>query len=250
MEPDRQRRDMRGLTDRAKANRQRRERKETHEDKRIRLAKGEKGTRRVSERPEHRPGGGEWELPPGRTDITARELIGGQDGRGRQRVFKEEAMDIAHEEKYAGHPILRLFTRPEEMENGTYMHLSKEDVAHMNTWPRMEQKRGELRIGGDAKAVGHHIWRMARTGLGRDPRNKKEGGVGTTEKAGSQTRTNGQNAGNRTRGPQRQTGRLGSGGRSGTLRHLRYIEKDTSTTRHGKSQDSNHVRLPCGPKSN
>eukprot|EP00965_Chrysotila_dentata_P149993 4953928-Pleurochrysis_carterae.AAC.1 len=42
-------------------------------------------------------------------------------------------MDIAHEEKYAGHPILRLFTRPEEMENGTYMHLSKEDVAHMNT---------------------------------------------------------------------------------------------------------------------
>eukprot|EP00965_Chrysotila_dentata_P031292 1041842-Pleurochrysis_carterae.AAC.1 len=42
-------------------------------------------------------------------------------------------MDLAHEERYAGHPILRLFTRPEEMENGTYMQLSKEDIAHMNS---------------------------------------------------------------------------------------------------------------------
>eukprot|EP00965_Chrysotila_dentata_P194625 6176482-Pleurochrysis_carterae.AAC.1 len=41
-------------------------------------------------------------------------------------------MDIAHEEEYAGHPILRLFTRPEEMENGTYMRVAKEDVTHMN----------------------------------------------------------------------------------------------------------------------
>eukprot|EP00965_Chrysotila_dentata_P172941 5707539-Pleurochrysis_carterae.AAC.1 len=40
-------------------------------------------------------------------------------------------MNLAHEEKYAGHPILRLFTRPEEMENGTYMRISKEDVTHM-----------------------------------------------------------------------------------------------------------------------
>eukprot|EP00965_Chrysotila_dentata_P095614 3160348-Pleurochrysis_carterae.AAC.1 len=40
-------------------------------------------------------------------------------------------MDLAHEEKYAGHPILRLFTRPEEMENGKYMRISKEDVTHM-----------------------------------------------------------------------------------------------------------------------
>eukprot|EP00965_Chrysotila_dentata_P181175 5981039-Pleurochrysis_carterae.AAC.1 len=99
MEPDRQRRDVRGLTDRAKANQQRRERKgETYESKRIRLAKGEDGTRRVSERPEHRPGGREWELPPSRTDISARKLIGGQDGRGRHKVFKDEEMDIAHEE--------------------------------------------------------------------------------------------------------------------------------------------------------
>eukprot|EP00965_Chrysotila_dentata_P026231 869965-Pleurochrysis_carterae.AAC.1 len=90
---------MRGLTDRAKANQHRRERKgETYEDKRIRLAKGEDGTGRVSERPEHRPGGGEWKLPPSRTDISARKLIGGQDGRGRRRVFKDEAMDLAHEE--------------------------------------------------------------------------------------------------------------------------------------------------------
>eukprot|EP00965_Chrysotila_dentata_P161225 5324393-Pleurochrysis_carterae.AAC.1 len=63
----------------------------------------------------------------------ARKLIGGLDGRGRQKVLKEEAMNIAHEEKYAKHPILRLFTRPEEMEKGMYMHLSKEDTAHMNT---------------------------------------------------------------------------------------------------------------------
>eukprot|EP00965_Chrysotila_dentata_P158828 5246681-Pleurochrysis_carterae.AAC.1 len=40
MQSDHQRRDTRGLTDRAKANQQRRERKdETYEDKRIRLAK-------------------------------------------------------------------------------------------------------------------------------------------------------------------------------------------------------------------
>eukprot|EP00965_Chrysotila_dentata_P021681 718174-Pleurochrysis_carterae.AAC.1 len=42
-------------------------------------------------------------------------------------------MNPAHEEKYAGHPILRLFTRPAEMENGTYIRMSKEDVKHINT---------------------------------------------------------------------------------------------------------------------
>eukprot|EP00965_Chrysotila_dentata_P176505 5828216-Pleurochrysis_carterae.AAC.1 len=42
-------------------------------------------------------------------------------------------MDPAHEEKYATHPILRLFTRPTELENGTYMRMTKEDVEHMNT---------------------------------------------------------------------------------------------------------------------
>eukprot|EP00965_Chrysotila_dentata_P025443 845662-Pleurochrysis_carterae.AAC.3 len=48
----RQRRNMRGLTDRAKANQHRQERKaETHQNKRIRLAKGENGIRRVSEQP-------------------------------------------------------------------------------------------------------------------------------------------------------------------------------------------------------
>eukprot|EP00965_Chrysotila_dentata_P124747 4124100-Pleurochrysis_carterae.AAC.1 len=189
-ESDRHRRDMRGLTDRAKANQQRRERKfETYEDKRIRLAKGENGTRRVSERPEHRPEGGEWELPPCRTDTQARKLIGGQDGRGRHKAFKDEAMDLAHEEKYAGHPILRLFTRPEEVENGTYMHLSKEDVVHMN-WvsvgKQQRSKKGEdQRYGGDAKAVRNHIWSMARTGIGRDTQNQKKRGVGTTEKVGN-----------------------------------------------------------------
>eukprot|EP00965_Chrysotila_dentata_P048696 1615851-Pleurochrysis_carterae.AAC.1 len=42
-------------------------------------------------------------------------------------------MNPAHEEKCAGHPILRLFTRPTEMENGTYRRMTKEDVTHMNT---------------------------------------------------------------------------------------------------------------------
>eukprot|EP00965_Chrysotila_dentata_P139394 4609130-Pleurochrysis_carterae.AAC.1 len=118
----RQRRSIRGLNDRAKAHQHRQERKEaTRKNKRIRLVKGENGTRRVSEQPEQRPGGGQWELPPYNADIAARRLLGGQDGRGTRRELKEEAMDLAHEERYAGHPILRLFTRPEEMENGIYM---------------------------------------------------------------------------------------------------------------------------------
>eukprot|EP00965_Chrysotila_dentata_P008072 263050-Pleurochrysis_carterae.AAC.1 len=55
-------------------------------------------------------------------------------------------MDIAHEEKYAGHPILRLFTRPEEMENGKYMHLSKEDVEHMNSASGKKLTRDTLNV--------------------------------------------------------------------------------------------------------
>eukprot|EP00965_Chrysotila_dentata_P185021 6108057-Pleurochrysis_carterae.AAC.1 len=59
VEPARQRRNMRGLTDRAKTNQHRQERKEeTHKNRRLRLAEGENGTRRVSERPEQRLGGG------------------------------------------------------------------------------------------------------------------------------------------------------------------------------------------------
>eukprot|EP00965_Chrysotila_dentata_P215073 6188546-Pleurochrysis_carterae.AAC.2 len=50
---------MRGLTDRAKANQHKQERKEeTRRNKRMRLAKGENGTRRVSDQPEQGPGGG------------------------------------------------------------------------------------------------------------------------------------------------------------------------------------------------
>eukprot|EP00965_Chrysotila_dentata_P188108 6172543-Pleurochrysis_carterae.AAC.1 len=92
---------MRGLTDRAKANQHRQERtEETRRNKRIRLANEENGTRtRVLEQPEQRPEGGEWELPPHDADIAARRLLGGQDGRGIHRVFKEEAMDLAHEER-------------------------------------------------------------------------------------------------------------------------------------------------------
>eukprot|EP00965_Chrysotila_dentata_P121188 4007748-Pleurochrysis_carterae.AAC.1 len=42
-------------------------------------------------------------------------------------------MNPAHEEKYAAHPILRLFTRPAELENGTYIRMTKEDMEDMNT---------------------------------------------------------------------------------------------------------------------
>eukprot|EP00965_Chrysotila_dentata_P088727 2929050-Pleurochrysis_carterae.AAC.1 len=132
--PGHQKRNMRGLTDRAKANQHRQERREdTYRNKRIRLVEGGNGIRKVSDRPEQRLGGGEWELPPLNEDIEARRLMGGRNGRGVQRVLKDEAMNPAHEEKYAGHPILRLFTLPAEMENGIYMSMTKEDVAHMNT---------------------------------------------------------------------------------------------------------------------
>eukprot|EP00965_Chrysotila_dentata_P019641 652348-Pleurochrysis_carterae.AAC.2 len=107
MEPGHQRRNMRGLTDRARSNQHRQERKEeTYKNKRMRIADGENGTRRVSERPEQKPEGGEWELPPYKEGIAARRLPVGQDGRGMQRVFKDEAMNLAHDEKCAGHPIL------------------------------------------------------------------------------------------------------------------------------------------------
>eukprot|EP00965_Chrysotila_dentata_P186749 6166058-Pleurochrysis_carterae.AAC.1 len=47
MEPGRQRRNMRGLTDRARANQNRQERKEeTYKNKRTRLAEGKNGTRK------------------------------------------------------------------------------------------------------------------------------------------------------------------------------------------------------------
>eukprot|EP00965_Chrysotila_dentata_P228514 6196646-Pleurochrysis_carterae.AAC.1 len=116
---------------RAKANQHRQERKEeTYKNKRLRLAQGENGTRRVLERPEPRHGGGEWELPPHREDRVTRRLMEGQAGRGMYRVFKDK-MNLAHKEKYAEHPILRLFTQPEEMKNGIYMRMSKEDVAHV-----------------------------------------------------------------------------------------------------------------------
>eukprot|EP00965_Chrysotila_dentata_P086844 2866153-Pleurochrysis_carterae.AAC.1 len=72
-------------------------------------------------------------MPPSHEDIEARKLIGGLDGRGAQRVLRDEMMNPAHDEKYARHPILRLFTRPEEMENGRCIRIAKEDVAHMNS---------------------------------------------------------------------------------------------------------------------
>eukprot|EP00965_Chrysotila_dentata_P260029 6213759-Pleurochrysis_carterae.AAC.1 len=129
-----QSRNKRELTNRARNNQHRRERRnETHYDKKMRIIEGEDGTRRVSDRPEQRPGGGEWELPPLHADTEARRCIGGLDGRGVQRVLRDEMMNPAHDEKYAGHPILRLFTRPEEMENGKYIRTAKEDVAHMNS---------------------------------------------------------------------------------------------------------------------
>eukprot|EP00965_Chrysotila_dentata_P107746 3559061-Pleurochrysis_carterae.AAC.1 len=80
---------MRELTDRAKANQHRQERREDiYRNKRIRLVEGENGIRKVSDRPGQRLGGREWELPSLKEDIDARKLIGGRDGRGVQRVLK------------------------------------------------------------------------------------------------------------------------------------------------------------------
>eukprot|EP00965_Chrysotila_dentata_P205282 6182867-Pleurochrysis_carterae.AAC.4 len=119
------RKDVGSLTDRARANQHRQERKdETHRDKRIRMAKGEDVTRIVSEKPGQMIRGGEWEMLPQKEDTTARRLIGGQDDPGREtyKVFKDEMKELAHEEEYAERPILRLVTRQEEMENGTIVH--------------------------------------------------------------------------------------------------------------------------------
>eukprot|EP00965_Chrysotila_dentata_P145698 4812946-Pleurochrysis_carterae.AAC.1 len=173
---------------------------------------GEQGTRKVSKQPAHRIGGGEWELPPRKTDVAARTLLGGQGGGGGYRVLKDEAMDIAYEMKYAEHPILRLFARPEEMENGIYMSLSKEDVAHMNsasgkklTYETLEvamslherhtfhlavatdgAKKGGNKCRGETYRLSettYGVWQGA--GLGRDTQNQREGSVGITKKARS-----------------------------------------------------------------
>eukprot|EP00965_Chrysotila_dentata_P140386 4641114-Pleurochrysis_carterae.AAC.2 len=103
---------MQGLTDRARTNQHRQERKkETHRDKRIRLAKGEKRKRHENSLGKTRTkAGGEWELLQRKKDTAARRLIGGQEGKGTYKVFKAETMELAHGEEYAGHPILRLFT--------------------------------------------------------------------------------------------------------------------------------------------
>eukprot|EP00965_Chrysotila_dentata_P262186 6214496-Pleurochrysis_carterae.AAC.1 len=41
-------------------------------------------------------------------------------------------MDLAHEAEYARHPILRLFTRPEENEQGLHKFITTEDTRQMN----------------------------------------------------------------------------------------------------------------------
>eukprot|EP00965_Chrysotila_dentata_P102562 3385922-Pleurochrysis_carterae.AAC.1 len=125
-EAGRRRQNMGQLTDRAWNNKHRQERRsETQREKRMRLAKGEDGTRVVSGAPERKIGGGWWDMPPRQEDTAARRLLGGQDGRGTYRVFKDDTMDLAHEKEHAGHLILRLFIRPEEMENGQHIRMSK-----------------------------------------------------------------------------------------------------------------------------
>eukprot|EP00965_Chrysotila_dentata_P219107 6190937-Pleurochrysis_carterae.AAC.1 len=100
----------------------------------MRLAKGVEGTIRiVSDTPERKTGRGEWEMRPTRKeDTAARKLLGGQDGRGKHRVLKDDTMETAHEEEYAGHPIPRLFTRREEMEKGPNKYIITEDIRHMH----------------------------------------------------------------------------------------------------------------------
>eukprot|EP00965_Chrysotila_dentata_P111860 3699343-Pleurochrysis_carterae.AAC.1 len=63
----------------------------------MRLAKGENGTRVVSDVPERKIGRG-GEMLPRQEDIAARRFLGGQDRRGTYRVFKDDTMELAHEE--------------------------------------------------------------------------------------------------------------------------------------------------------
>eukprot|EP00965_Chrysotila_dentata_P010680 347371-Pleurochrysis_carterae.AAC.2 len=126
-------RNMTRLTERARNNKHKHERKgETHTEKRTRPAKGREGTRLVSVKPVMKDGGGEWEEPARREDTTARKLLGWHDGKGKHTVFKDDSMDLVHVEEYAGHPILRLFTRPEENEQGVHRLITTEDARHMN----------------------------------------------------------------------------------------------------------------------
>eukprot|EP00965_Chrysotila_dentata_P182177 6015908-Pleurochrysis_carterae.AAC.1 len=111
-------RNMARLTERARDNKRKQDRKgETYGEKRARLARGGEGSRLI---------------PAGREDTVARKLLGGHDGRGRYTVFKDDTLDLAHEAEYAGHPILRLFTRPEEIEQGTHKFMTSEDIQQMN----------------------------------------------------------------------------------------------------------------------
>eukprot|EP00965_Chrysotila_dentata_P041380 1372653-Pleurochrysis_carterae.AAC.1 len=55
-------------------------------------------------------------------------------------------MDLAHEEKYAKHPILRLFTRPKEMKNDLHMHMTKEDIGHMKETGGKKLTRKALQV--------------------------------------------------------------------------------------------------------
>eukprot|EP00965_Chrysotila_dentata_P254542 6211911-Pleurochrysis_carterae.AAC.1 len=127
------RRNFTRLTQRARNNKHKQERKkETYGEKRVRLAKGGEGTRVISTKPPNKEGGGEWRIPETREDKAARELLGGLDQNGRYRVFTDDTMDLAHEAEYAGHPILRIFTRPEENEHGPQKIVTTEDTRHMN----------------------------------------------------------------------------------------------------------------------
>eukprot|EP00965_Chrysotila_dentata_P065957 2184453-Pleurochrysis_carterae.AAC.2 len=101
-------------------------------------------------------------------------------------------MDLAHEVEYAGHPTLKLFTRPEEMESGQYMRMSKDDISYMNSTdgkkithetlrPETAQKRG-AKDRTETQTVVKHIWSAARTGIGGDIQKQKETSDCTTRK--------------------------------------------------------------------
>eukprot|EP00965_Chrysotila_dentata_P261210 6214177-Pleurochrysis_carterae.AAC.5 len=116
-------------------------------------------------------------------------------------------MEMAHEEEYAGHPILRLFTRPEEMECGPYMNMAKEDIRHMNGEGGKKLTYETLQ-NGDPENIGDYIWSVARSRLDGDPQRKKEGSDDITSKNWGKIESDGQNASNRTRSPKWQTRRL------------------------------------------
>eukprot|EP00965_Chrysotila_dentata_P237750 6202101-Pleurochrysis_carterae.AAC.2 len=132
----------------------------------------------------------------------------------------------------AGHPILRLFTRPKEMKNGLYMCMSKEDIGHMNGADGKKLTHDTLQDG-NSEVIGDYIWSVAKPGIGGDTRKQKEGGDGTSRKVRGSARSNGQNESSGTGSSTWPVGGLSHSGGSGVVRNICYTKKCASATSPG-----------------